>query len=240
MGHKARECTQPARNVNEIGVGQAAEISNVQVGGVWMIANVEAEQKRCEEKHNSPELADGDETDEKEWVTVVPKKSKRRVSTKWKSGNKVEELDKSAIAICPVELCSVKTEITIDSAAEESVCPEEWATSFGLKPVQRGKELRLVAANGGKIGHYGSRKIAFKPRDDQGLDRMMGLGFEVADVRKPLASVSRICEKGNIVQFGPCAVDNFIQSVATKEKVFMKKKGNSYVLEGDLCSTNPF
>ena len=63
---------------------------------------------------------------------------------------------------------------------------------------------------------------------------------ESLDVRKPLASVSRICEKGNIVQFGPCAVDNFIQSVATKEKVFMKKKGNSYVLEGDLCSTNPF
>ena len=139
VGDKARECTQPARNVNEIGVGQAAEISNVQVGGVWMIANVEAEQKRCEEKHNSPELADGDGTDEKEWVTVVPKKSKRRVSTKWKSGNKVEELDKSAIAICPVELCSVKTEITIDSAAEESVCPEEWATSFGLKPVQGAK-----------------------------------------------------------------------------------------------------
>ena len=83
-------------------------------------------------------------------------------------------------------------------------------------------------------------RLRFDPRDDQWLDRMMGLRFEVADVRKPLASVSRICEKGNIVQFGPCAVDNFIQSVATKEKVFMKKKVNSYVLEGDLCSTNPF
>ena len=31
----------------------------------------------------------------------------------------------------------------------------------------------------------------------------MSLGFQVADVKKPLVSVRRITEKGNLVQFGP-------------------------------------
>ena len=98
----------------------------------------------------------------------------------------------------------------------------------------------MVNASGGKIHHYGSRKVAFKPADVHGPGRMMGFGFEVTDVKKPLAAVCRICEKGNIVQFGPGTKDNFIQSVETNEKVFMKRKGNSYVLEGELPTENPF
>ena len=51
------------------------------------------------------------------------------------------------------------TEITIDSAAEESVCPEEWAMGFGTAKVVAGKEMRLVNASGGEIKHYGRRKV---------------------------------------------------------------------------------
>jgi hypothetical protein len=38
-------------------------------------------------------------------------------------------------------------EITIDSAAEESVCPRNWATAFGTKEV--GRKLRFINASGG-------------------------------------------------------------------------------------------
>ena len=34
-------------------------------------------------------------------------------------------------------------------------------------------------------------------------DLKMNLRFEVADVKKPLIAVKRICEKGNLVSFGP-------------------------------------
>ena len=36
----------------------------------------------------------------------------------------------------------------------------------------------------------------------------MNLGFQVADVKKPLIAVKRICEKGDIVSFRPTEEDN--------------------------------
>ena len=63
----------------------------------------------------------------------------------------------------------------------------------------------------------------------------MGMGVQASDVRKPLAAVHRIVEKGNIAQFGPKAEDNFILNTKTKKKVFLRKKGRSYVLDVDFA-----
>ena len=52
----------------------------------------------------------------------------------------------------------------------------------------------------------------------------------MSDVQKPLAAVWRIAEKGNIVQFGPEALDNYTQNMSTKQKLPMTRKGGSYVL----------
>ena len=50
-----------------------------------------------------------------------------------------------------------KTAITVDSGAEESVCPMEWGKEFGLsRPDQR---LNLINASGNNISHYGQRKV---------------------------------------------------------------------------------
>ena len=61
-------------------------------------------------------------------------------------------------------------------------------------------------------------------------DKLMGLEFQVREVQKPLAAVCRIAEKGNLVQFGPKAEDNFIKNVRTGEKVMLRQKGGSYVM----------
>ena len=53
----------------------------------------------------------------------------------------------------------------------------------------------------------------------------MEMGFEVCDVRKALAAVSRITAKGNRVAFGPETEDNFIENVKTGQKSLMRKKG---------------
>jgi hypothetical protein len=68
----------------------------------------------------------------------------------------------------------------------------------------------------------------------------MGLRFQVTDVRKPLISVARVVEMGNTVQFGPRAEDNFVYNQKTGNKVMMEKKGNSFVIRGELESGFPF
>ena len=51
-------------------------------------------------------------------------------------------------------------EITVDSAAEESVCPHAWGKQFGLREV--GEKMNLVNASGAKIPHYGEREVVVK------------------------------------------------------------------------------
>ena len=120
-------------------------------------------------------------------------------------------------------------EITVDSAAEESVCPKEWGSQYPLQKPE--KWMRFVTASGGQMGHYGERHATFKVGPESSV---MSLGFQVSDVRKPLAAVHRIAEKGNRVQFGPSDEDNFIQSIATGTKIYMIKKGGSYVIPAEM------
>ena len=53
-----------------------------------------------------------------------------------------------------------KTEITVDSGAEESVCPWDWGREF--KTDFSGKKLHFRGANGAYIDHYGERTVYVK------------------------------------------------------------------------------
>ena len=50
-----------------------------------------------------------------------------------------------------------RTETTVDSGAEESVCPKGWGEQFGL--VQPDRRLNLINASGASLAHYGQRNI---------------------------------------------------------------------------------
>ena len=50
-----------------------------------------------------------------------------------------------------------KTKITVDSGAEESVCPWEWGLQFGTEGVEN--NMNLKNASGGNIEHYGKRNV---------------------------------------------------------------------------------
>ena len=56
-----------------------------------------------------------------------------------------------------------KATITVDSGAEESVCPLGWGESFGLETVKPGNEMRMINAGGGVMPHFGSRNVQFAP-----------------------------------------------------------------------------
>ena len=98
-----------------------------------------------------------------------------------------------------------------------------------MREVVEEKRLKLVSANGGRIEHYGEREVSFEAEEAEG-GGLMGMVFQVSDVRKPLAAVWRICQKGNRVCFGPDPGDNYIQHKATRKKVMLKQKGGSYVM----------
>ena len=95
----------------------------------------------------------------------------------------------------------------------------------------------MVNASGGRINHYGSRKVAIQATE---AGRLLEMGFEVTDVKNPLLAVSRICEKGNVVQFCPEPHNNYIMNIAAGEQLFMKRLGNSWVLSGELAEAYPF
>ena len=52
-----------------------------------------------------------------------------------------------------------REEVTVDSGAEESVCPVSWGVEFRMTPVVLGREMKMVNAGGGELNHYRSRKI---------------------------------------------------------------------------------
>ena len=133
-----------------------------------------------------------------------------------------------------------RVKIGIDSCAAETVCPQGWASEFKMEPVKPGEMLNLVNASGGKIGHYGERKVALQTEDEFGWEKVIGLPFQVCDVKRPLAAVSQICKKGNIVQFGEREEDCFIMNVSTKERIWLSLENGQYVMEASLASDSPF
>ena len=126
-------------------------------------------------------------------------------------------------------------EITVDSAAEESVCPKDWGNCY--KTTEPKEKLNLRNANGGEIKHYGEKRVKFLTKDKDGFQTIgkggkpKGMTFQSSDVKKPLAAVCRMVDNGNIVQFGPRKEDNFIQNVETGEKVGMRRSGRSFVMD---------
>ena len=63
----------------------------------------------------------------------------------------------------------------------------------------------------------------------------MCLGFQVADVQKPLVSVKRIVEKGNYVGFGPGDEDNYILNKSTGDKLILRPNGQgSYLMDASF------
>lgn len=234
LGHSARECRAPApMDIGEVGVGDtAAQPATVaSVGGCWTISSVT--QAKAPNIDNIAES--GWQLAGSRWRGGPPPVGTS--PTKGRQGAQCGTNRFAPLSICHVEqeedVCGVSAEITVDSAAEESVCPATWAEQFGLDPVPKDRQIGLVNASGGKIQHYGSRRVVMTAAE---TGQRLEMNFQVTDVKKPLLAVCRLCERGNIVQFGPEPCHNFVQSVTTGDKLMLQRRGNSWVLPGELAA----
>ena len=78
-------------------------------------------------------------------------------------------------------------------------------------------------------GQYpGEKEITFRTGESEDV---IGLRFQVTDVKKPLLAVRRLVERGHVVSFGPGPEDNYIQNVETSKKIPMEKRGGSFVIK---------
>ena len=120
-------------------------------------------------------------------------------------------------------------DITVDSAADESCWPKGLGGAFEMKESNR--NIKLKVANGSDMGHYGEKDVTFREKSSGDV---MGLKFQVTDVRKPLLAVRRLIEKNNVVQFGPKPEQNYIHNLDTGKKVMMENVGGSYVIKANF------
>ena len=116
--------------------------------------------------------------------------------------------------------------IIVDSGAAESVMPIDWCPQ--AQTVRRKKE-DFTAANGSPIENKGEKIVTMVTREGQ----WKNIRFQMCNVTRPLASVHSMCEAGHTVVFnsswGPRG--SYILNNVTKEKMWMKPKDGTYILE---------
>ena len=209
VGHRASECKS---GIKEVGVN-SQEVASIQVGGVWQLAAVECET-----------TANGQEKEEKgPKYNVSTSNSFEVLET---LGNEKHQNSKNQDGRLPKPLGSGSF-VDFPSLRYEEEFPKlgDWfqvarkgkKSQKQRKAMSRGKEGQEVCI--AAVGNSHEDSIA------------LGLGFQVADVKKPLLAVKRICEKGNLVQFGSEPKDNFILIKQTGDKVLLRKKRGSYVMD---------
>ena len=121
--------------------------------------------------------------------------------------------------------------ITVDSGAAESVWPEDLLPEVMTRPsVGSRAGVNYVAANGQKMPNLGEKKIQFKTKDDLNSSTT----FQVTQVKKPLAAVSKITEKGNWVCFGPG--EAYIHNIATDKRTHLDLINGTYSLDVEYAS----
>ena len=87
----------------------------------------------------------------------------------------------------------IKVPATLDSGAAENVCPRNMLPKILAQRNVGAKQF--VAANGAKIKDEGVKVVKFRTKE--GVDRR--IQFVVADVVKPLVSMSKVITAGNRV-----------------------------------------
>ena len=88
--------------------------------------------------------------------------------------------------------------VTADSGAADHVAPIGTANHLEVRETTASRQgVKYVAANGQRISNLGQRKI--QGVTDEGTP--LGMTWQVADVKKPLASVGRMCDAGNVAVF---------------------------------------
>ena len=116
--------------------------------------------------------------------------------------------------------------VTVDSGASETVCNDADFDMINTIPSPGSKRgLKYKVANGEPIPNEGQKQVGFIT--EEGHERNML--FQVCDVTKPLASVSKICKKGHKVVFEEGC--SYIQNLYTGDITWLREENGVFVMD---------
>ena len=144
--------------------------------------------------------------------------------------------------VCTVEVKNRFAVFQEEEDGEESIFHEQGESEYQGVPVpvpqekwmevireRKGKKWMRRREGCGSSCECGDQAWACAVEE---TEKHMCLGFQVADVKKPLISVRRIVERGSYVSFGPKDGDNFIINRETGDRMMLKPNGKgSYMME---------
>jgi hypothetical protein len=120
----------------------------------------------------------------------------------------------------------VKLEAVVDSGAAESVATESmapWVTKRESEGSRRGQTY--LSASGDKLPNLGEKRFDIVTSEGNWAQAT----FQVAQVTRPLCSVSKMCDKGNRVVFE--LEGGYAQNIATGMKTKFARQNNVYVMD---------
>ena len=119
-----------------------------------------------------------------------------------------------------------KVTVAVDSGAAENVMPRSMFPEISIEETERSMNGKGFKGPGGEpIKNHGCQVMSV--RTPEGFVRKST--WQVADVRKPLVSVSHIIQAGNDVFIGKD--EAYIFNRRKKEKTVLRKENNVYVLD---------
>ena len=119
-----------------------------------------------------------------------------------------------------------RLEAVVDSGAAESVAPAAmapWIPARASEGSRRGQ--CYMSANGAKLPNLGEKHFSMVTTEGN----LAEATFQVAEVTRPLCSVTKICDRGNRVVFS--AEGGYIENLATGVQTSFMRQNNVYVME---------
>ena len=96
----------------------------------------------------------------------------------------------------------IMIEVVLDSGACRHVMARESAPGYQVHDSNASRRgLGFVVGNGERIPNEGQVVLNLDADDDQGSVTRLAAAFQLADITRPLMSVSQLCEQGFRVEF---------------------------------------
>ena len=127
----------------------------------------------------------------------------------------------------------MRVESIMDSGAAAPVAPLTMAPGVPTRPSEGSRTGRgFSVANGAPLPNLGEQELSVVTDDGVSTSVL----FQLAEVTRPLMSVSAICDKGNRVIFGRGG--GVIQNLTTGQEIAFERRGPSFLRPWRRWTTN--
>ena len=125
--------------------------------------------------------------------------------------------------------------ILIDSGSTETVAPKDSLHGYELVSTDWSEAGKgYSAANGSDITNLGEKVVTGQATNGMWCT----MRFQICEVTKPLGSVSRICQAGSRVVFGPPEEGSYIEHIKTGKRTTLRQCKGLYYLDVWVAPAN--